>query len=172
MQDVMMKQNDDVVENTVENSGENITESGVEVMEPAVFDEKCGLNGINHVDFDGLARFAETYSRTIKDMYYVGYEAGKNASAASSSSPKKGVKDTGLFIAVADNKAYAVYNSEEKFQSQRHFWNVNKVAWREFGKGEYETAVMWAAAQASRLSGVPANQIPTLFSVNYYTKVR
>ena len=172
MQDVIMTKNDNEVINPVENSDGSITENGVEVLEPVVIDKKNGLKGVKHVDWDGLNRFAETYSRTIKDMYYVGYEAGKNASLVASSSPKKGVKDTGLFIAVADNKAYAVYNSEKKYESQKHFWNENKVVYNYFGEGGYDLAVNWAASQVSRLSGVPANQIPPLVSVNYYTKVR
>ena len=102
-------------------------------------------------------------------MYYAGYEAGKNSSV---STPRKTPKDTGHFIAVADNKAYAVYNSEEKFESQKPFWNAKVGVVKDFGKGGYEQAVNWAADQASRLSGVSVNKIPPLVSINYYTKVR
>ena len=146
----------------------------ITVIEPEEIAANNNLDVIKSVDWDGLGRFTETYARTLKEAYNAGLEAGKNNSKSVNGTVSKNVNGTnaGRFLAVADDKAYAVYTSEEKINNQIGFWNRSKAVSKEFGKGQYEEAVAWAMAEVSRLSGVPMQQIPPLPSVNYRTKVK
>ena len=146
----------------------------ITVIEPEEIAANNNLDVIKSVDWDGLGRFTETYARTLKEAYNAGLEAGKNTSknVNGNVSKKANVSKAEFFCAVADDKAYAVYTSEEKINNQIGFWNRSNAVSKEFGKGQYEEAVAWAMAEVSRLSGVPMQQIPPLPSVNYRTKVK
>ncbi len=164
----MEKINDNVEKNT------EISAVEPTVMEPEMIAENSNLASVKGIDWIGLSHFTETYARTLKDAYIAGLEAGRNNPQNTnnvSPSGSKG-KNAEFFCAVADDKAYAVYTSEEKIRNQTAYWNKSKLAYKDFGKGQYEEAVAWATAEVSKRSGVAVNQLPPLRNVNYYTKVK